>query len=216
MLGPLAAGLANIILATIMPGGTGFLSAANSGLASLFSTLISSFGLAIAIIVADSAWRYRRVPFGDAWEQARHKGGDIIMAAFGVSFVIFMAGLVGSILPFVGTIGLILVATYFMIYALPAAAIGGIPGFGSLQASIDRARVAVLPSILVTLAYILVYYLGRSAFEETIGLALAGKGPFTSELAFSVLNAFVQAPFAAYVALVLAKTYDDVSYGRLR
>ncbi len=216
MLGPFLAGLAQIALTAVMPGGTGFLAAANSGLEGLFATLISSFGLAIAIIVADAAWRYRQAPFKDAWEQARHKGGDIVMAAFGVSFVIYMASLVGSIIPIVGPIGLMLVATYFMIYALPAASIGGIPGFGSLQASIDRARAAVLPSILVTLAYILVYDLGRAVFEETVVPALLGVGPFTSEVTFSILNAVVQAPFAAYVALVLAKTYDDVSYGRLR
>jgi hypothetical protein len=216
MLAPFLAGLANIVLATLMPGGTGFLAAANSGLAGLFSVLISSFGLGVAIIVADSVWRYGRAPFRDAWEQARRKGGDIIMSAFGVSFVIYMAGLVGSVVPVVGPIGLILVATYFMIYALPAASIGGVPGFASLQSSIDRARAAVLPSIIVTIAYIVVYDLGRSVFEMTVVPALIGRGPFTSELSFSVLDALVQAPFAAYVALVLAKTYDDVSYGRMR
>jgi len=214
MLAPLLASVAQIVLFLVMPGGTGILAAANSGLAGLFAQLISSFGLAVAIIVADSAWRYNKAPFDDAWDQARRRGGDILISALGVSFVTYVAGLVGGIIPVVGTIGLILVATFFMTYALPAAAIGGIPGSASLQISIERARAAIVPTLLVMVAYIVVFDLGRSIFELTIAPVLVEHTRYASDAALSILNALVQAPFGAYVALVLAKTYDDISYGR--
>jgi hypothetical protein len=215
MLGPLIAAIAVILLSFVLPAGTGFVGAANSGLAGLFEQLLRSFGLAVAIIVADSAWRYGRAPFDDALNTSRRRGGDILMSALGVSFVTYVASLAGSIVPVFGSLALYAVATYFMIYALPAAAIGGIPGFASLQISLERARAYVAPTLLVTLLYLLAFGvqilllpLLTPVFEANPALA-SGHIP-------SLISAFIQAPVGAYVGLMLAKTYENVSYGRSR
>jgi hypothetical protein len=156
VLAPLLAAITSVLLQLVIPGGNGdFISSANSGIAGLISQLIGSFGLAVAMIVADAAWRHGRAPFDDAWDDARRKAGDILIAALGLNFVVYVAGLIGGFVGSAGTIVLSLVATYFFIYTLPAAAIGGVPGSAALQVSLERARTAIAPTLLVTLAYVL-------------------------------------------------------------
>jgi hypothetical protein len=216
MLGPLLAAVLQVLLFTVMPEGTGFLAAANSGLAGLFAQLLNSFGLGVAIIVADSAWRYNRAPFDDAWDQARRRGGEIVMAAFGVGFITYVASLAGSIVPGFGSLALFAVATFFMIYAIPAAAIGGIPGFGSLQVSLERARANVVPTLIVTALYLFAFAIVETLIVELLTPLASLHAGLQSGPVFSLIVAFIKAPVGAYVGLMLAKTYESISYGRLR
>ena len=214
-LGPLLAALVQVLLFMVIPPDSGgFLSVANSGLAGLVSQLLSSFGLAVALIVADMAWRRGRAPFDDAWEQARRKTGDILIAALGFSFVIYVAGLVGSVIPLFGPIVLSLVALFFFIYTLPAAAFGGIPGSASLQISLERARGAVLPTLLVTALYVLAFVFAPTLIAAALEPLYLAKAAFGSGGVPALISALIRALISSYVALVLAKTYADVSYGR--
>jgi hypothetical protein len=215
VLAPLLAAIVGILLLMLMPAdsGGGFLASANSGLAGLFAQLISSFGLAVALIVADAAWRRGRAPFDAAWEESVRKAGDILIAALGFTFVIYVAGLVGSIIPLFGSIVLALVALYFFIYALPAAAIGGIPGGATLQVSLERARGAVVPTLLVTALYVITFYVAPTVIEAVLTPLYFGTG-LGSRVVPSLVDALVRAILSSYFALVLAKTYTDISFGR--
>jgi len=149
-LAPLAAALAELLLEKLVPTeGSGMIGALNGGLMGLIIQLVDFYALAVALIVAEAVWRRGRAPFDAAWEEARSKAGAILFAAIGFGFVLYVAGLVGGIAGGLGSIALTLVATFFFIYALPAAAIGGIPGSGALQ----KFRELGGPALLVPAEY---------------------------------------------------------------
>jgi Ca2+/Na+ antiporter len=215
-LAPLVANVVQILLLMLFPVeiGSGFLSSANAGLAGLIGQLVGSFGLAVALIVASTAWRRGRAPFDDAWDEARRKMGDILFAAIGFGFVIYIASLVGGFLGGYGALALTLVAYFFFIYTMPAAAIGGVPGGAALNVSVERARRAPLPTLVVTAVYVLAFAFGPTLALQALAPLLVGTSIFASDIASRLLIAVLQAIVSAYVALVLAKTYEDVSYGR--
>ena len=188
-LAPLLVAIVQVLLFMLIPAdsGAGFLATANSGLAGLFAQLLSSFGLA--------------------------KAGDILIAALGFTFVIYVAQLVGSIIPLFGAIVLGLVALFFFIYALPAAAIGGVPGGAALQISLERARGAVLPTLLVTALYILTFFVAPTLIQAVLTPFSFGPA-FASRVVPSLIDALVRAILSSYFALILAKTYADISFGR--
>ena len=194
--------------------GGGFLSGANAGLAGLAAQLIGSFGLAVALIVGSTAWRRDRAPFDDAWEESRRKMGDIVFAALGFGFVIYIAGIVGSFLGGFVTLALTFVTYYFFIYTMPAAAIGGVPGSAALNVSVERARRAPLPTLLVTVVYVVAFTFVPTLILGALAPLIVGSSLFASEIASRLLVAAISAIVTGYVALVLAKTYEDVSYGR--
>ncbi|MBC5799470.1 MAG: hypothetical protein GIX03_05620 [Candidatus Eremiobacteraeota bacterium] len=216
-LAPFVAGVAQALLFRVLPGnggGSGFLGSANSSIAGLAAQLIGFFGFAVALIVADTAWRRERAPFDDAWEEARRKAGDILMAAIGFGFVVYIAGLLGSFIPLAGPLVLGLLALFFFIYTLPAAAVGGVPGGAALQISVERARAAPLPTALVTAIYIAgILYIPAVVVGAVQAPLLSGNLPAPDIIAILV-SAAVRAVCSGYVALVLAKTYADLSYGR--
>jgi hypothetical protein len=215
-LAPLLAAVAEILLFKLMPadGASGLLGAANASLTSLFAQLIDGFGLAVALIVAETAWRRGRAPFDDAWDEARRKAGDILMATIGFGFVVYVAELVGGLLPGAGPPIMFLIATFFFVYTLPAAAIGGVPGGAALQISLERSRRAVLATGLVTLLYLFVRLVAPSLIVYAISpLALQIDSPSAGTI-LSLIATIPKALLAGYLALVLAKTYDDASYGR--
>ena len=69
-------------------------------------------------------------------------------------------------------------------------------------------------TILVTVVYVLVYLVLPILAQSTIPSLLLLSSIGYSEVVGSLLGALIQAIAAGYVALVLAKTYNDVSYGR--
>ncbi len=215
-LAPFVASVAEVVLYKVLPGGAGagFLGAANSSIAGLVAQLIAFFGLSVALIVADAAWRRGRAPFDDAWDEARRKAGDIVFAAFGLGFVLYVASLIGSFLGFAGAIALGLVAYFFFIYTLPAAAIGGLPGAAALNASVERARQAPLPTAIVTAVYLFTFlYIPSLVAGAVEPIVINGSLP-VADIVSTLVSAAAKAIVSGYVALVLAKTYADVSYGR--
>ncbi|GAC1309085.1 MAG: hypothetical protein NVSMB19_22630 [Vulcanimicrobiaceae bacterium] len=215
-LAPLLAAVAQVLLFMVMPAepGAGFLGSANSSLAGLAAQLIASFGLAVALIVAETAWRRGRAPFDEAWDDARRKAGSILLAAIGFNFIVYVAGLVGGILGPIGSIVVTLLAYGFFIYTLPAAAIGGLPGTAALNGSFERAQRTVLATALVTALYIFAFSIAPTLIVELFSPILMSGSIFASGVVLSLVVAVFKALLTAYVAIVLAKMYDDASYGR--
>ena len=91
--------------------------------------LVYGFCFGVAVIAANNVWRGRRATFDEAWEEGRHKAGGILIAAIGFYFLIYVGQYAGRCLgSAVLQIVLQLVAAFFLIYTIPAAAIGGMPG----------------------------------------------------------------------------------------
>jgi hypothetical protein len=216
VLAPLLAAVAQVLLFRVMPGdaGSGLLGGVNSSIAGLIAQLIEGLGLGIALIVADGAWRRGRASFELAWEDGQRKAGGILLATLGFSFIVYVAAVAGSFVPLVGPIVLQLVAEFFFIYTIPAAAIGGTPGAAALQASLEVARRAPGATLLVTALYVLSFGFLPTLVIEALQPLLLGSSVFSSDVVASLIVAVVKAVVTGYVALVLAKTFSDASYGR--
>ncbi len=215
-LAPLLAAVAQVLLFKIMPAdtGAGLLGSANSSLAVLASQLIASFGLAVALIVAEAAWRRGRAPFDDAWDEARHKAGGILLAAIGFNFITYIAGILGSVLGPIGALVLTLLAYVFFVYTIPAAAIGGLPGAAALNGSLERAQRTIVASVLVTILYFFVFSFAPSLIGNALLPLLLSSSALASGVIVSLVVAAANAVLTAYLAIVLAKMYDDASYAR--
>lgn len=200
---PLAAGLANVLLSI------GF----SGTIAWLFSILLNLCGLAVAVIIADYAWRARGDILDQAWNDARRKAGDILVASLGVVFVIALPSLFGSIFgPLVPLLQA--VAFTFVIYTIPAAAIGGTPGGAALQASVDRTRAFPVTSIVLFLICYGAYACAQLIAGVVIQTVEASiDGSIASPIAW-IISAFTRALSIGYIALVLARVYIVTSYGR--
>jgi len=203
-LAPLAAGLANVILSIGLAGGM---------IAWLLSFMINLFGLAVAVIFADYAWRARSVSMSQVWDDTRRKAGDILLASIGALFLIALPslflGIFGTLVPiFQG------IACTFAMYAIPAAAIGGTPGAIALQNSVDRTRAFPVTTVILFLACYGAYAcapLLSGAFLALIGSRIDAALYIPITL---IVSAVTQAFSLGYIALVLAKVYTVTSYGR--
>src|SRR5260370_10349383 len=88
-LAPLLASLIDILVVRLGSG---------SSVAPLISLLVNAFGIGVALIVADSAWRQQRARLDLAWSQARRKVSDILIAPLGAGFAFFAVGLICGLL----------------------------------------------------------------------------------------------------------------------
>jgi hypothetical protein len=169
------------------------------------------------LIGAEAAWRRGRAPFDDTIEEGKRKLGDIALAAFGFTFLVTLGSALAGILG-IGILGLVLnlLATYFFIYTIPAAAIGGVPGFGALEISLQRARSTPLATLVVTVVFIAAFTYVPVLVVEALTPVLLSNSFLAQGTVINILVAAIKAVVAAYVALVLAKAYDDASYGRYR
>lgn len=175
------------------------------GLFSLLINVIYWFAFALAVIAAEIAWRNRRPTFSDTWDEGKRKAGGIILATIGMMFILFAAGMVGS---FLGPLAILLqiAALYFLIYTIPAAAIGGVPGGAALQASIERVRSNYLGAAVLAVVAVLLYYYVLSVW---LPYAIYPLG-MAAVYALPVIKAIV----VAYLAIVFARQYDEVGFFR--
>jgi hypothetical protein len=174
------------------------------GFFSLIINLIDGFAFSLAIIAAETGWRGRKATFTATMDEGGRKAANILLATIGFFFVLFAAGLVASYLP-IPFLGLLLTAAaaYFLIYVFPAAAIGGIPGFAAISASIERVRSNYLgAAVLAIVAIVLFYYVvGTLGVYLTLPLGLYAP--------YGVL--LIKAIVLAYLAVVFARQYDEVA-----
>jgi hypothetical protein len=165
------------------------------------------FAFGVAVIQANNIWRERPGGFDAAWEEARRKAGGIFIAAIGFYFILYFASFAGSLLgSIVGTVAQI-IAAFFLIYTIPAASIGGAAGSAALQASINAARSFPLPTAILALVFVGMWYFVPIWLVAPFGDAL---GVLGSQIAFVVAQAIV----LAYLALPFAKQYDDIAFTR--
>jgi hypothetical protein len=206
---PFVSALIGVGFALLVPT-YGVLGGLAGGIVGLIQTLLDSFALSVSLIVADLAWRTRgTVPFEPAWEQARRKAPDILVAALGFNFILWAAGSVGAAFGLFG-IALVLLALYFFIFTLPAAAIGGIPGGAAPQASIERVQRTPVATLVMLVVLGLIYYVTAMSMLPILGSLLLSGGIFVP-----FLNAIIKAIGIAFGSLLLAKGYGDASYGRV-
>ncbi len=202
---PLLAGIIGVLVSQLSDLSDGGLLSSLTGFLLL---LLRLFALGVAIIIADMGSRRGTASFDDAWQDARHKGRDILFAAFGFTFVLSIAQYASTIVP--QPIGIILqaIAVYALIYSIAAAAIGGVPGGAAISVSIERVKSAPMAAALLTVVSIVLYfYVG--AYFGALFFGLSGIG---SPLVATLLSAVVQAILTGYIAIVMAKVYSDVSF----
>jgi hypothetical protein len=198
---PLLAGVIGILVELIAGASLdGFI----GGLTLFLVQLLQLFAFGVSIIIADQGWRRGNASFDDAWQDARRKSRDILFAAFGYTFVLNIAQYAGSL---IGGFGIILVAIamFGLVFAIAAAAIGGIPGGGAINVSIERVRSApIAAGILTAVSLILAsHYVDAFIFQ---GLGIE------PTLVTGLIQTAVQSVFIGYVAVVTAKVYTDVSF----
>jgi hypothetical protein len=194
-------------------GGGGLVGGITGQLTSLLVLLLKMFAFGTACIIADAAWRRGRASFDDGWNEARRKGGEILTASMGFTFVLFLALYAGSLIGPLAPV-LVAVAIYFLIYTIPAAAIGGVPGGAALQVSIERARNSVLPTLLVVVVSVAAFLYLNVLLAPLFSLLLAPLAFASMNLLAALFGAIVQAIAVGYIALVVTKTYSDISFGR--
>lgn len=176
------------------------------GLFGLLFNLIDGFAFALAIIAAETAWRNSKPSFSSAWEEGKRKAGGILLATVGFFFMVFVAAMFGNYLgALIGTV-LQVVALFFLIYTIPAAAIGAIPGGAALSASIERVRGNYAAAAVLTIVAILLYVLLVSIAGSYLALVF---GAYTSYVMI-----VVKAVIIGYLACVFARQYDEVGFFR--
>jgi hypothetical protein len=204
---PLVAGVVGILVNQVSDFASGD-GGVLQGLTTFILLLLQLFALGVSVIIADMGWRRGQASFDDAWQDARRKGRDILFAAFGFTFILNVAQYAGTIVgPVVGII-LLAIAGYGLIYTIPAAAIGGIPGGAAISVSIERVRSAPLAAALLTaITLVVLFYVG--GFIDMWAIQALG---ITSLVIAEVLGAVLQAILTGYIAVVMAKVYTDVSF----
>jgi len=166
--------------------------------------IIYGFAFAVAVIMADDAWRHGKGSLSAAWQQARRKAGDIIITVIGFYFLIYVARLIGSIGgPILGE-AISALALWAFIYAIAASAIGGVPAGASFSASLQAARRHPLATAILTIVCLVVWF----------GLAIyapAAIGPYVGA-GYDVAQALLTAIALGYIAIIVARQYEDFAF----
>ncbi|MDE2573398.1 MAG: hypothetical protein KGM44_12865 [bacterium] len=196
---------AQLLSYALLGGPTGILGAINGGITTLVIFMIQCFGFGVAMIAASYAWRMGRARIGVAWDDARRKLGDVALAALGLNFALWIAGLIGGfVLQAVGSLALTAVAAFFFIFTLPAAAVGGTPGFAALGSSVDRVRANVPASLVLAIVSAALIILPQRYL-----FGLFYQFGMIPELAFEIV---VTSIVFAYLAIVAVRVYDETGY----
>jgi cation transport ATPase len=168
--------------------------------------IIEGYGFALAIVFADDAWRHQRANLRNAWEQGRRRAGDIIITIIGFFFIVWVAGVVGGILPIPYlSLALQVVAVWAFLYAIPATAIGGVPAGAAFSASLQAARRhPVATAVLAIVSY--------GVWVGLTHYALNAISPYTGEAAYAAAQVLLAAIALGYIALVVARQYADLAF----
>jgi hypothetical protein len=211
---PLLMAVIGVLISRVLSPGSGMgLAGITAGIGGWIAQLLELFGLGAACIMADAAWRRGRASFDDGWSEARRRGGDLLTAAIIFTFVLNIALYVSDLFgPIVGYV-LQAVATLFLVWIMPAAAVGGIPGGAAAGVSIERVRATPIPAIIVAIVSIV----ATTTIPLLLGTWLANTlYPFVSgtPMVISLIGALIQAIALSYVALIITKTYTDAAFTR--
>ena len=107
----------------------------------------------------------RRATFDEAWDEGRRKAGGILIATIGFYFLFYVAGYIGG---FSGSpivqIALELIVAFLLIYTIPAAAIGGMPGNFAIGASFRAVKANVPAAIVLAVVFVVLWGCCRSSW----------------------------------------------------
>lgn len=177
------------------------------GMFDFIGNVFYSFAFAVAIIQADEIQRGVRGTFDSAWEEARRKAAGIILAAIGFWFLVSIAQYAGSIFGLTAELALMLASAFFLIYTVPAAAIGGLPGQLAIGGSIRAVRADVFGTAILAIAFVVLFVLvppfivSYAAAELNFGHLVAVN-----------LQALLRVIALGYLAFPFAKQYADVAF----
>ncbi|HYL27782.1 MAG TPA: hypothetical protein VEW74_08090 [Candidatus Nitrosotalea sp.] len=203
---PLLAAVVDLLIAQITPFFTNPLGGGGSFLFQIIVQLVYGFCFGVAVIGANNVWRNRRATFDEAWEEGRHKAGGILIATIGFYFLFYVAGYAGQVIGIAAVqIALQLVVAFFLIYAIPAAAIGGMPGNLAIGASFRAVRENLLGAAILAVAFVLLWVWLP---EFVVNKFATGLGVIGYELVLAAIRAIV----LGYLAFPFAKQYDDVAF----
>lgn len=204
---PLLAAVVDVLLRYVAAVTTDPLGGLGTGLYSFISSIVYLFAFGAATIQANNIARGYKAGFDEAWEEARRKAGGILIAAIGFVFIGSLGAYVAQLvpIPFLG-LALQLLAYFFLIFTIPAAAIGGLPGGLAISASFRTVRANIVPALVLAVAFV-IFYLGLPQLAVLLGSSLS---PFV----YSLVVAFINAIALAYLAFPFATTYDDIAFKR--
>ena len=203
---PLLAAVVDLLVQQITPFFTDPTGGAGNFLFAIIIQLVYGFCFGVAVIAANNVWRRGRTTFDEAWEEGRHKAGGILIATIGFYFLIWIAQYAGSLLgsPILQIV-LQLIVAFFLIYTIPAAAIGGMPGNLAIGASIRAVRANVLGAAILAIVFVALWVWLPSFVGAQLGTKL---GVIGYELVLAAIRAIV----LGYLAFPFAKQYDDVAF----
>jgi hypothetical protein len=203
---PLLAAVVDLLIGQVSPFFTDAIGGAGGFLFAIIVQLVYGFCFGIAVIGANNVWRRRRATFDEAWEEGRHKAGGILIATIGFYFLIYAAGYIGG---FTGSallqVVLQLAAAFFLIYTIPAAAIGGMPGNLAIGASFRAVRESLLGTAILAIVFVLLWIWLPDFIAGRFAVGLGAVG-------YQLVLAAVKAIVLAYLAFPFAKQYDDVAF----
>lgn len=202
---PLVAALIMILLTWLAGPVFAPVGGAGASLFGIIAQLIAGFALGVAIIFADDAWRHGRARIQSAWHEGRRKAGNILLTTLGFFFIVYVAGLVGGLLGPMFAYAAEAVALFFLIYSLPAAAIGGVPAQGAFSTSIRTARNYPLPTAILALVCAAVGFWLPPYLSAMLQ-------PYVSPIGWMAFEVLFTCIAQGYVALVLAKQYSDFAF----
>jgi hypothetical protein len=212
---PLMMAVLGILVGEVLaPLGGGIAGQLTGGLAGFLVFILELFGLGAACVIADDAWRHGRASFDRGWSEARRRGSELFMAAFGVAIVLSAASFVTPLFGALVADVLAAIAVVFLIWVMPAAAIGGVPGGAALGISIERVRETPLPAIVAAVVAIALLRVAVPYAAVNLFILVAPYGGSLSPIIFQLITALLQAIAMGYIALIVTKTYADVAFGR--
>jgi hypothetical protein len=204
---PLLGAVVALVLSQLDSYATSPLGGAGGGIFTFIADVLYSFAFGIAIIHADVLERGLKANFDTAWEEGRRKAGGILLAAVGFWFIVNIAQLIGAMLSPTVELLLLFVAAFFLIYTIPAAAIGGFSSQFALSASIRAVRSDVFRSIVLAVAFVVLFIMLPTYLVGAIAAHYALTGTVVQ-----LLYAFFQAIALGYLAFPFAKQYADVAF----
>lgn len=204
---PLLAAVLDMLLSYTGQVTTDPLGGLGTGIFGMIVQIVYLFAFGVAIIQANNIARGYKTKFDDAWVEARRKAGSIFIAAIGFQFIVWVAAYAGSLLsivPFL-QIALQLIAYFFLILTIPAAAIGGLQGGMALSGSIRAVRANPLPCLVLAIVFVALWIGVPLLVDVYVG---ARFGYIGYELIIAVVRAIV----LGYMAFPFATTYDDIAF----
>lgn len=204
---PLAAAVIDVVLGLLSSYTTDALGGLGSSIYSFIGQIVNLFALGCAIIQANNVARGYRASFRDAWEEAKRKAGGILLAAVGFIFIGQLGPYLAQILtiPYLGMV-LQIITFYFLIFTIPAAAIGGLPGSLAISGSIRTVQANTISALILLVAFFAVFW-GIPVLMVNVGSGL-------DPLVYSIVRTLAVAVGYAYVAFPFATTYDDINFKR--